>query len=337
MSWKSYLLFAAVVYAGLSVQPASAQTKPPDLNLNGGLDSGGTELSPGAAKTSSTVPKSPYDVASAGTTLIQQAAEQNTQQVVSTVSAGLLENTELSAYNGTYMGLNKFWSDNIVSNFFANIGQLIGRWLSEFINGWVSDTVQFLTAFLRTFVLNPNVAVNRLPGNPGTSITDDISPYVRQGADTMYGIAVDLLLLLFILAIWKYWTDTAWKGGVGIMGCVGRLIFTSGLLLAFPTMYAFEIQITNEMIKAIYFNSADQVIMLDVAMASAIKGGLVAGAGLLANAFAPVIGSVVGGGIGGGSGQLTFGTVGDTVAFAGLVIYLLLGGVLILSWFTSSF
>jgi len=43
------------------------------------------------------------------------------------------------------------------------------------------------------------------------------------------------------------------------MGAVGRLIFTAGLLLAWPTIYAFEIQITNEMIKAIYFNSADQV------------------------------------------------------------------------------
>ncbi|MFT2612571.1 hypothetical protein, partial [Escherichia coli] len=60
------------------------------------------------------------------------------------------------------------------------------------------------------------------------------------------------------------------------MGPVGRLIFTAGLLLAWPTIYAFEIQISNEMIKAIYFNSADQVLMLDYALAQAVKGGVIA-------------------------------------------------------------
>src|SRR6185369_256926 len=115
------------------------------------------------------------------------------------------------------------------------------------------------------------IAVNGLSNTPGQQGTDDISPYIRQGADTMYGIAVDLLLLLFILCIWKFWADAAWRGGGNLMGAVGRLIFTAGLLLAWPTIYAFEIQISNEMIKAIYFNSAQQVVWLDSAMATAVK------------------------------------------------------------------
>ena len=145
----------------------------------------------------------------------------------------------------------------------------------------------------------------------------------------MYGIAVDLLLLLFILTIWKYWAEAAWRGGAGLMGAVGRLIFTSGLMIAWPTLYAFEIQITNEMIKAIYFNSADQLQQLDVALAEVVKGGLIATAGLLANAFAPIVGKVVGGAIAGGPGGIVFGTIGQIVSFAGLIIYAALGAVLV--------
>jgi hypothetical protein len=165
--------------------------------------------------------------------------------------------------------------------------------------------------------LNPNVAVNGLNGQQN----DGISPYIRQGADVMYGIAVDLLLLLFILCIWKFWADASWGGAGNLMSPVGRLIFTAGLLLAWPTLYAFEIQISNEMIKAIYFNSADQVLMLDYALAQAVKGGLIAaGAGatsvfapLLANLAIPVAGQFV--------GQLFY--------FASVMIFTVLGGILI--------
>ena len=226
-------------------------------------------------------------------------------------------NSSLGNINDTYRGMHQFFNDDIIGNLFSQIGQLIGKWISEIVNGWIADTVQFLASFLRVFVLNPNIAVNGLNG----SANDGISPYIRQGADVMYGIAVDLLLLLFILAIWKYWAEAAWRGGSNLMGAVGRLIFTSGLLLAFPTLYAFEIQITNEMIKAIYFNSSDQVMMLDAALASAIKGGILAGVGGLASAFAPLLGGIAMGVVGG--------TVGELFAFAGLVIFMILGGILI--------
>jgi hypothetical protein len=247
--------------------------------------------------------------------LVTQAAEQGSTAPQSS-TAGLL-NSGLGSINETYRGMHQWFNDDFIGNLFSQIGQLIGRWISELVNGWIADTVQFLAAFLRVFVLNPNIAVNGLNG----SQSDGISPYIRQGADVMYGIAVDLLLLLFILAIWKYWAEAAWRGGGNLMGAVGRLIFTAGLMLAFPTLYAFEIQITNEMIKAIYFNSSDQVMMLDAALASAIKGGILAGVGGLASAFAPLLGGIGLGFIGG--------TVGQLFAFAGLVIFMILGGILI--------
>ncbi|MBP7579112.1 MAG: hypothetical protein KA794_20515, partial [Candidatus Obscuribacter sp.] len=223
------------------------------------------DLSQGAGQTQATAERI-YD-APGQTTLVREQAEQNTTQVAQSVEQKLWP--AFGSYNDVYQGLSAFWGDDIISNFFANIGQLIGKWLSEFINGWIADAVQFLTGFLRIFVLNPNIATNGLAASGGPA--DDISPYIRQGADIMYGIAVDLLLLLFIMCIWKYWADAAWRGGGNLMGAVGRLIFTAGLMLAWPTIYAFEIQITNEMIKAVYFNSADQVAMLDAAMAAAVK------------------------------------------------------------------
>lgn len=315
--------FVVVValFTGSAVQ---AQTYvPPGPGQDWNSNPVGEDLSQGANNTDAT---SRYIYDQPGqTTLVREQAEQNTDAVAQNVEAKLWP--AFGSYNETYEGLAAFWGDDIISNFFANIGQVIGKWLSEFINGWVADAVQFLTGFLRIFVLNPNIATNGLAASGGPA--DDISPYIRQGADIMYGIAVDLLLLLFILCIWKYWAEAAWRGGGNLMGAVGRLIFTAGLMLAWPTIYAFEIQISNEMIRAIYFNSADQVAMLDAAMAAAVKAGLVAGAGLLANATAPVAGQVFGGLLGAGPGGLILGTVGSLVAFVGLILYLIVGGVLI--------
>lgn len=317
-----------MLLAFFSFAPAFAQTEPAPPSDLVGNDPNGANLSQGAQNTDETVPDQNYN--EPPTNYVQQAAEQNTDLTVFNVEEML--KTDFVDYNDTYYGLSAFWSDDIVGNLFHNIGQLIGKWLTELINGWISDAVQFLTGILRTFVLNPNIAVNGISGTLGGGSgqpSDDISPFIRQGADVMYGIAVDLLLLLFILCIWKYWADAAWRGGGNLMGAVGRLIFTAGLLLAWPTIYAFEIQISNEMIKAIYFNSADQVAMLDAAMAAAVKGGLLAGAGLIMNATAPVGGQVLGGLLGGGAGGMVLGTVGNIVAFVGLIIYLILGGILI--------
>jgi hypothetical protein len=323
---KSIIALAAILMlvAPFCFSAAFAQTEPPPPGQQWPADPGSGALSPGAQGTEATARQFPDEPP---TNYVNQVAEQNKDIVIQNVEALLTDN--FRQYNETYVGLHTFWGDDIISQLFANIGQLIGKWLTEFINGWVSDAVQFLTGFLRVFVLNPNVAVNGMSNVPGGGSADDISPFIRQGADVMYGIAVDLLLLLFILCIWKYWAEAAWRGGGNLVGAVGRLIFTAGLMLAWPTIYAFEIQITNEMIKAVYFNSADQVSALDAAMAAAVKGGLLAGAGLIANATAPVAGQAFGGLLGAGPGGIALGTVGNLVAFAGLIIYLILGGILI--------
>jgi len=295
-------------------------------------------LSPGAAKTQSTVPTSPYEHPTMS--LIEQETQTSNSLASQEVNRNL--NNEFANYNETYSGLNQFWNDTIVGKFFNNFLPWIGKNVSEFLYSWIPSAVQYLSRALEIFVLNPNIAVNGLSNDPRMTISNTpsaqegqtyinaIAPEVRKLADIMYGIAVDLLLLLFVLCIWKFWADASWgRGGSNLMGAVGRLITTSALMLAWPTIYAFWIQISNEMIKAIYFNSAAEMVAFDQAMATVIKGGLLAIGGLLLNALAPVAGAALGGVVGGPVGGLVGGTIGGFVAFAGLIIFMVFGAILI--------
>jgi hypothetical protein len=295
-------------------------------------------LSPGAANTDSTVPTSPYEHPTMS--LIEQETQSRNSLASQEVNRNL--NNEFANYNETYSGLNQFWNDTIVGKFFNNFLPWIGKNVSEFLYSWIPSAVQYLSRALEIFVLNPNIAVNGLPNDPRMAISNTpaaqegqtyinaIAPEVRKLADIMYGIAVDLLLLLFVLCIWKFWADASWgRGGSNLMGAVGRLITTSALMLAWPTIYAFWIQISNEMIKAIYFNSAQEMVAFDQAMATVIKAGLYAVGGLLLNALAPVAGSALGGLVGGPVGGLVGGTIGGFVAFAGLIIFMVFGAILI--------
>jgi hypothetical protein len=323
--WLFSVVISCFLLAG-AIIPAVAQTESVDQQQQSSSPTSQAADSLVAGNAQSTEPTSRYYTdARAQTTLVQQAAEQNSDEAIGQVES--LLRGETGVYNDTYFALHQWFSDDWVSNLFANMWQLVGKWLIEFIQNWVSDTVQFLTAFVKIFVLNPNIPVNGLQQQNGSG--DDISKSIKQATDIVYGIAVDISLILFVFCIWRFWADAAWKGGGNLMGSVGRLIFAAGLLLAWPTIFAFEIQISNEMIKALYFNSATEVTHLDAAMAAAVQAGLVATSAGLAQAFAPIIGTVAGGALGGEVGGLVLGTVGDVVSFAGLILYSVLGVLLI--------
>jgi hypothetical protein len=227
--------------------------------------------------------------------------------------------------NDVYQGMMRFWNSEIVGNLFPNIGQLLGKWLSEWLNGWAADTVGLLTSMLRTFFLNPNIALQGLNPQDTSSPSqekDDISPLIHQAASVMYAIALDLLLVLFVLAIWRYWTEAAWRGGMGVMGAVGRLIFTFGLTMVWPTICAIEIEISNQMISAVFLGAADQVQLLDATMVSSVKAGLVSSNYLVAKSILPTFA--------GWQSSLVGSTIGGAIASVALVIFLILTAVLII-------
>jgi hypothetical protein len=221
------------------------------------------------------------------TSLVNESEEQNLGSTPA-FDQRLLEGPVISgSYNDTYLGMKKFWDDDINGNLFGNIGQLLGRWSVEWTDGWVADTVGFLTGVLQAFVLNPNIAAQ---GSNDDASGDDISPAIRQGATIMQAIALDLLLILFLLAIWRYWTEAAWRNGEGVMGAIGRLIFTCGISLAWPTICYFEIRVSNEMIQAVCFNLTGSAPSLDQAMSDSVRQGLYSFSGaVLPGSFAPTL------------------------------------------------
>jgi hypothetical protein len=254
--------------------------------------------------------------------LLQQMAEQSIP-LANGYDNQLLDGTnEPGVDNETYLGIKNFWNKDIVGNFFANIGQVTGRWLAEWINGWLAETVRFLTTYLRTFVLNPDLLTG-LSQNQSAAAgqTDDISPFIQQSTNVIYAIALNILLILFILSVWRYWTEAAWHAGVSVFGAVGRLIFTISIILAWRSLYAMEIKISNEMIQALYFQSADQIQVLDVGMGNLVKSGLAANSGLVAQSLGNVSDPNAVNSVGG--------AIGGLVSIVGLVIFLVFALVLI--------
>ena len=96
----------------------------------------------------------------------------------------------------------------------------------------------------------------------------------------MNTIALDLMLLLFILSIWRYWIEAAWKGGGNHFAPIARLIFTVGLIMIWRVIYAFEVELTNEMIHTIFFKTVADLDQLRSFMGIVLSWVIEAGIGL---------------------------------------------------------
>jgi hypothetical protein len=277
-------------------------------------------------------PQQPIDSLSPYTTLVRQSAEQGipVEQLVAPVQRA----DGFALPNQVYDGLHYFFGHDIIGDFFTNMGGMIAKFLWELLDGWMMPTIKWLTQVLSSFILNTNIAIGGLKGDH-----DDISPAIRHLADIMYSVAIDLLLLIFMLCIWKYWAEAQWRGMVNILSPVLRLISTSAILMCFPTLYGFVIQVSNEMVQAIWFNGTGDIQQLNNAIATSLSSSFVAGSAGLLQAFAPILFKTVAGKIGpqlvaGGFPFPEFVTgsmliTGKIVAFASLFIWTLLGGIII--------
>lgn len=68
------------------------------------------------------------------TNLVTQQAEQNSEAVAQNLDPELWP--DFNSYNDTYQGTSSFGGDDIISNFFANIGQLVEKWIGDFLSHW---------------------------------------------------------------------------------------------------------------------------------------------------------------------------------------------------------
>lgn len=108
------LLFLAVVCLAHTSEPALAQAEP--VPPNGSLPVGADRMFPCTFQ-------------SDATTLLEQAAEQNKDIVIINVEALLSDS--FRQYGYSYDGLNIFWGEDIPLALYANIGQLMCKWISE--------------------------------------------------------------------------------------------------------------------------------------------------------------------------------------------------------------
>lgn len=140
------------------------------------------------------------------------------------------------------------------------VGMLVGL-LWDLAVQFVRPMVQSLIEHVLTLLHNPNVASTlddrTMPFGglksdaakvPYDLVDKDTKIAVRQGFEFCRAIAINLLLLLFLVSIWKYWTEAAWRNGHNLMGAVGRLIATTALILGWPILSFYLVEISNEMI-----------------------------------------------------------------------------------------
>jgi hypothetical protein len=224
------------------------------------------------------------------------------------------------------------------------IGQLAGSLLAMLIKDVMKPLTTYLMGILQWFVLNPNIplAIDSGGASSDNQITGgQINPVAQnQAADPtlhnlqvlceqMRTVSLDLSLLIFIFAIWRRWMDGAFRKGDSLMGTVGRLIFTMALILTWREFYKYELMITNEMVKAIFFNTPVEFELLNSALIDALLAAIAAGGGLAVETFAPMLGSIGGLAVGGPAGFVVGGAIGEVIGFIGLVMFTLFGGILI--------
>ncbi|MFA7340115.1 MAG: hypothetical protein WC028_25270 [Candidatus Obscuribacterales bacterium] len=68
------------------------------------------------------------------TNLVTEQAEQNDEPVAQYIEPQLYR--DLDGSNDSCAELTAFWADDIFSNFFANIGLLLGKWAADYLFDW---------------------------------------------------------------------------------------------------------------------------------------------------------------------------------------------------------
>jgi hypothetical protein len=142
-----------------------------------------------------------------------------------------------------------------------------------FVQQLLEPLIDFVVNNMFRAMYNPNIAADQ---------PKELAKYIKPVTNMLKDMAIDLLLLLFILSIWKYWTDAAWKGGGNLMAPVGRLIATLALLMAWSTITDFYIHISNDMLAQMMFGTSleDKALLRTVQskISDLFAAGLVGGA-----------------------------------------------------------
>lgn len=199
--------------------------------------------------------------------------------------------------NETYYGLHKWFKDDLVGNLFTNVGQLIGKWLSEITNGCVAISVQFLASGL-CFA--------------GLTLASAFNEANRQSSIVVWILA----FLLFLICTFRSRSDNRSR-----RARLPRLTLTTGLLIGYVLLWNFEQIIANDGMSQMSLCDEHEIMMLPYALAATIKGSVIAAGSGVLTVFASI------------PGNFSLGTcapaVGSLIYFAALIALCFLGVLLI--------
>jgi hypothetical protein len=264
--------------------------------------------------------------------LIQQAVQNGQQTPVERIIDGVLFVPRLVFNNIPVVRT----LENAVAQALEELTRKVWEMIRETTRSVLRPIVKGIVGHVFVLLHNPNIAS---PTNEPYTLGSQTMPYdlvdqkvkvaVREGFDIMRAIAINLLLLLFIASVWKYWTDAHWRhqSGNNLMGAVARLIGTMAVILFWPVISSFTIQISNEMIDYV-FETINQH-QLEAAVASIVDFGLVGAVAAILGGLAAGVMGVAATGPGGFLAGAAAGAAGEFLYFIFLGITLYMGASLV--------
>ncbi len=161
--------------------------------------------------------------------------------------------------NSITQGIQNFWNTTGEA-WFTHVGSLIKQYIKQVVNFIIKPIVQQLTNVLVQYAYNPDVSVGE----------DGFSKNVQDLAGWVRNLSNDLLLLFFILSIWRYWANAAWKAG-SLMGAIGRIVVAASATTAWPTIYHYVILISNSLTQYLLNQNVLNAETISNAVAGAIS------------------------------------------------------------------
>ena len=202
-----------------------------DNNLNTGLIAANSNSSSSSSTGGSTSTTTPSYVPG-GISWLWQAIVGYTGQFLNT-SPNTGKTTGLAGQ--VFEGMQAIFYYTVGGGWIPKLGWIFAEYTQEFVSDWIGPTIgNFLIARLIAFKDNPDVSYQ----------PDTFSIQMRTLNHIVRDFSYDLLLLFFILGIWRYWTNSVWGNG-NLWGAVGRIVTATATIVAWPEIYHYTILIGN--------------------------------------------------------------------------------------------
>ncbi len=252
-----FLIFShlATLSASVSAQPwrspnggRSRAPRPPSGPINPGTGGVGSIPAPGDGGITDQVLRETNQL-KALSSLIQQEAEQDRQDLTS-INQGLNTPTAVSdllnADNDhsvapgslgeqVFDGLKAVTYYTVGGGWVPKLGWLVAKYMQQAVSEWIGPTIgHFLISRMIAFKDSPDVSYDK----------NGFSTQMRRLNHLVRNFSYDLLLLFFIMAIWRAWNGAIWGNG-RMWGAIGRIIAASACIIAWPEIYHYTIMVAN--------------------------------------------------------------------------------------------